>query len=105
MQQWGEDPPSLSQLISAHKVGLLASEHIQDESLVCVRQVEALVACLVSEVQLTLHGLEGHAGLLQHHLGIHGLRASVHGVCALVCVCVCARMKDGGRWMDGWIGG
>ena len=34
VQQWGEDPPGLSQLITPHKVHLGSNKDIQDQALI-----------------------------------------------------------------------
>lgn len=83
-------PPS-----PAHKMHLAPTEDVQDEALVRVGELHVLregvslrlpahrvprpgpgahlVSVAVGQVQLRLLGVEEHAGLLGHHLGVHGL--------------------------------
>ena len=37
VQEWGEDPPGLGQLVAPHEVHLASHEHVQDQALVCLR--------------------------------------------------------------------
>lgn len=79
----------------AHKMHLAPTEDVQDEALVRVGKLHVLregvslrlpahrvprpgpgahlVSVAVGQVQLRLLGVEEHAGLLGHHLGVHGL--------------------------------
>ena len=73
VQQRSEDPPGLGQLVGADKVHLRSDEHVQDQTLVGVRQPCLLVPGVVGHVQLGLLHVEANAGSFGHHLGVDGL--------------------------------
>ena len=73
VQQRCEDAPGLLELTTAHKVRLAPTEDAQDEALTCIWELHVLVSAAIGQVQHRLLMVEEHAGLLGHHLGVHGL--------------------------------
>ena len=73
VQERGEDPPGLRQLVGPDEVHLGADEHVEDEPLVGVGHPRVLVPGVVGEVEFGLLDVEAHAGRLGHHLAVDGL--------------------------------
>lgn len=82
MQQWGEDPPGLGELVGPHEVHLGAHKRVQDETLVSVWESRVLVLGVVGQVQLSLLHVERHARGLGHNLYVNreknGLGTETH---------------------------
>ena len=73
LQQGREYAPGLGELVGAHEMDLAAAEDVQNEALIGLRQVNALVALAVGQVQFGGLGLEVHARPLGHELEVDGL--------------------------------
>ena len=73
LQQRREQLPGLQQFVGANEMHLRAEEHVQDQSRVGLRQIDALVARVVGQVQFGLLDIERDARRLAHHLAVDRL--------------------------------